>query len=129
MASAATALHAMHMVCYTACMVFPPPKAPARHDAPLFTRLGDEPIGRTRNLSMTGVFLETDVRPPVGSRDDLTIAWGEGVVSCAVRVVRHAADGIGLAFEDPDSAFSQAVQEILSETPRVPGAGLPRPPQ
>ncbi|HET6345975.1 MAG TPA: PilZ domain-containing protein, partial [Myxococcota bacterium] len=95
-------------------MPFPPPKAPARHDVPLFTRLGEVPIGRTRNLSVTGVFLETEARPPIGSRDDLTIAWGDQVVSCVVRVVRHATDGIGLVFVDPDSAFSQAVQEILS---------------
>jgi hypothetical protein len=102
--------------------------APQRHDVPLFIRLGDSPIGRTRNLSATGVFLETDARPAVGSHDELTIAWGEDLYTCTVRVVRHAADGIGLVFEGPDDYFTQAVQEILADSPRTP-PGKPKPAQ
>lgn len=90
-------------------------KAPERQDVPLFIRLGDVPIGRTRNLSSNGIFLETDARPPVDSRHDLFLAWGSSVYSCTARVVRHAVDGIGLTFEDTDTFFLQAVEEILEE--------------
>jgi PilZ domain len=101
-------------------------KAPRRHDVPLFIRLGDVPIGRTRNLSRNGIFLETDSRPDVDSRHDLSLAWGSGVYSCTARVVRHADDGIGLTFEDVDTFFLQAVDEILAEenvdTPNSPAS-------
>jgi hypothetical protein len=89
--------------------------APERHEIPLFIRLGELPIGRTRNLSSNGIFLLTSERPPVGSVHELHLAWGTDVFSCTVRIVRHADDGIGLTFEDPDTLFKQAVNEILAD--------------
>jgi hypothetical protein len=38
---------------------------------------------------------------------------------CAAKVVRHASDGIGLHFVDPDAYFLRAVTEILESTPPV----------
>jgi hypothetical protein len=94
----------------------PSTSAPPRQNIPLFVRLGDVPVGRTKNLSITGIFLETHLRPDVGSQHDLWLAWGESTFSCKVRVVRHADDGIGIVFEEPDVFFAQAVEEILSDS-------------
>lgn len=93
--------------------------APPRHAVPLFIRLGDVAMGRTRNLSQTGIFVETGERPPVDSVHELQLAWGTDAYRCAVRVVRHADDGIGLVFIEPDTFFSQAIAEILADTPPV----------
>ena len=85
----------------------------------LFIRLGDVPVGRTRNLSETGIFLETDVRPAIGSQHELFLAWGSDFHSCSVRIIRHADDGIGLTFLEPDIGFKQAIAEILADSPAL----------
>ena len=92
---------------------------PPRHKVPLFICLGEMPIGRTRNLSRTGVFIETAMRPDVGSLHELRLAWDKTTYVCVVRVVRHARDGIGVAFSELDSFFAQAVAEILNEPLRT----------
>lgn len=97
-----------------------PTRAPRRQDIPLFIRLGETPIGRTRNLSVTGIFVETKVRPEVGSIHDLWLAWDDSTFSCPVRIVRHAGDGLGLAFIEPDAFFLQAIREILAEGASAP---------
>jgi hypothetical protein len=94
--------------------------APPRHVVPLFISLGNTPVGRTRNLSATGIFVETAVRPAIGSEHELSLAWGDSTHSCNVKVVRHADDGIGVSFCTPDAFFSQAIAEILAESPRAP---------
>jgi hypothetical protein len=96
-------------------------KPPARRQAALFVGSEDErlPFARSRDLSMSGVFLETDGRPPVGEQFEISIAWGDNVFSCEARVVRHARDGVGLLFLEPDTFFEQAVEEILSSSPPV----------
>jgi hypothetical protein len=94
---------------------------PQRHSVSLFVSSGDEPVpfGRTRDLSVTGIFVETDKRPQVGGILNIGFVWGEDALVCAARVVRHASDGIGLMFMNPDAFFLRAVSEILDATPPI----------
>lgn len=99
---------------------------PLRRKAALFVGSADDrlPFARSRDLSMNGVFVETDGRPSVGDELEISIAWGDDVFSCTARVVRHAEDGIAITFLGPDTFFEQAVHEILSSSPPadvVPG--------
>jgi len=81
----------------------------------LFVGLGQEgePPGRTRNISLGGVFLETKKRPDVASLVDLWFVWGEETFVGKARVVHHADDGIGVAFVEPEPDFLKALAEIL----------------
>jgi len=91
--------------------------APApRQPVTLFICRGEEmqPFGRSRDLSLSGLFLETRDRPPLGATPDIALVWGDGTFMCKTKVMRHADDGIGLQFIDPDPAFLGAVQEILN---------------
>lgn len=94
---------------------------PQRHRVSLFVAAGDEPVpfGRTRDLSVTGVFVETAERPIVEDVVNLALVWGEDSLVCAARVVRHADDGVGLSFLRPDPFFLRAIVEILSTTPPI----------
>ena len=86
-----------------------------RHPVSLFVGLGDhgDPPGRTRNISLSGLFVETPSRPPVGSDVQLWFVWGEDTFVGKAKVVRHANDGIGVAFVEPDTLFLGALAEIL----------------
>lgn len=92
-------------------------RAPRRR-VTVFIGRGEElvPFGRTRDLSLSGMFLETDARPDVGSVQEVAIVWGDDTCVCKAEVVRHAEDGIGLAFFTPDAAFMNALEEILAST-------------
>ena len=96
-------------------------RRPQRHRVSLFVAAGDEPVpfGRTRDLSVTGVFVETEQRPEIERVVNLGLVWGEDSLICAARVVRHAADGIGLSFLKPDPFFLRAIVEILNTTPPI----------
>jgi hypothetical protein len=95
-------------------MPTPPQRAP-RYRVTVFIGQGEDmvPFGRTRDLSVSGMFLETDHRPSIGSEQDIAIVWGDDTCVCTVRIVRHADDGIGLSFMTPDATFMNAVQEII----------------
>ncbi len=86
-----------------------------RHPVSLFVGMGSngEPPGRTRNISLSGVFVETPSRPPVGSIVDIWFVWGEDTFVGKARVIRHAGDGIGITFVEPDTFFLGALAEIL----------------
>jgi hypothetical protein len=73
------------------------------------------PLGMTRNWSLSGVFVETSARPPVDAIIEVTFVWGDDGVRTRARVVRHAPDGIGLAFVEPNAAFLHAVQGVIDE--------------
>ena len=92
------------------------PGAPApRFMVAVFLTAGEEmePFGRTRDLSISGAFVETTERPEIGSMREIAIVWGEDTLVCPARVARHAADGIGVTFVDPGEPFQKAVEEIL----------------
>jgi hypothetical protein len=62
------------------------------------TRSGRFITGRTRDLSLAGVFIEAAEYPPVGTLVDLFIG-GIGVGAQVLgRVVREAGDGFGVRF-------------------------------
>lgn len=90
-------------------------KREPRHPVSLFVGIGEDgqPPGRTRNISLSGLFLETDERPEIGSILNLWFVWGEDTFISDARVIRHADDGIGLAFVEPDGLFLGALAEIL----------------
>jgi hypothetical protein len=98
-----------------------PPRLP-RYRVSLFVGSAEQdtvPFGRARNLSGSGIFLETAVRPEIGSTRELVFIWGDDTLTCKAKIVRHAADGIGLTFVDPDAGFLRASQEILDSSPPV----------
>ncbi len=94
------------------------PVAP-RFIVTVYLTTGDEmqPFGRTRDLSITGAFVETEARPDIGSVQELAIVWGDDTLFCTARVIRHTADGIGIAFVEPDAGLLRAVQEITDTAP------------
>jgi hypothetical protein len=91
----------------------------------VFIGQGEEmvPFGRTRDLSVSGMFLETEARPEIGSEQKIAIVWGDDTCVCSARVVRHAEDGIGLTFMTPDATFMNAVQEIITSANGEPISG------
>ena len=96
-------------------------RPPGRRQASLFVGSDIEPLpfGRSRDLSLTGVFLETTARPPIGDEREISIAWGADVFTCSARVVRHADDGVALVFVEPDTFFQQVLHEIVEISPPV----------
>lgn len=100
------------------------PNRARRHAVNLFVGYDFDtpPFGRTRDLSITGIFVETDDRPDVDATVDIHMVWGDDNVSCQARVVRHDEAGIGLAFIEPNAWFSQCVEEILDSSPPIPVA-------
>jgi hypothetical protein len=94
---------------------------PERRRAALFVGSADNTLlfGRTRDLSTTGIFLETEGRPPIGTALNIDVAWGDHVQSCRAEVVRHAGNGIALRFIDPEPLFQEALREIISSSPTV----------
>jgi hypothetical protein len=71
---------------------------------------------RTLDVSPEGMLLEMGAPPPLGSRLDLHVAFGEEIVRLAGMVVRHeligvGRVGVGLRFENLDAAARRAVAE------------------
>lgn len=99
-----------------------------RHAVNLFVGydIDTPPFGRTRDLSETGIFVETEDRPGIGSVVDIHMVWGDDNVSSQARVVRHDSSGIGLEFLSPNSWFSRCVEEILEASPPIQVALRPR---
>ncbi|MEE8409232.1 MAG: PilZ domain-containing protein [Myxococcota bacterium] len=109
-------------------MAFDKDRRPAtRHSVFLFTgevtKGGDwrvptgesEPLGRTRDLSMSGAFVETIKRPVLGSIIEIVFMWGDEGARCDARVVRHDGDGIGVEFVEPSDAFLYALREMTGQ--------------
>jgi hypothetical protein len=68
---------------------------------------------RTRDISLSGLFLETAERPPIGDLIDVWFVWGDDTFTGKAHVIRHADDGIGIAFVEPDNAFLGALAEVM----------------
>ena len=76
-------------------------RAAARHavDLPAEIAAGAEGSeGVIRNLGLGGAFLETRLRPPLGSELQLSFCIGALKIETAARVRWSTADGIGLQF-------------------------------
>lgn len=101
----------------------PDPQQPApRYRVTVFIGQGEEmiPFGRTRDLSVSGMFLETEARPALDSEQKIAIVWGDDTCVCRAKVVRHADDGIGMTFMTPDATFMNAVREIITSSSSGP---------
>ena len=98
-----------------------PPRAP-RFEVTIFMVTGEEmePLGRTRDLSASGAFLETSSRPTIGSEQEVGFVWGDDTVTCRARVVRHAGDGFAITFLAPDDHFLRVLQEVTETATRKP---------
>jgi len=93
-----------------------------RHAVSLFVGTGNDgsvPFGRARDLSVTGVFLETEARPALESVHEVSLVWGDDTVECGARVIRHTDEGVGLAFIEPDGSFRNVVDDILRTSPAI----------
>jgi hypothetical protein len=70
---------------------------------------------RTLDVSREGMLLEMGAPPPLGSRMDLRVAFGETVVRLPAQVVRHELlarnrVGVGVRFESLDAAARRVVE-------------------
>ncbi len=99
-----------------------PIRRDTRHPVTLFIGGGPKddggvpvPVGRTLDLSRSGVFIVTEARPPLGSSRRISLVWGDDIFFARAEVIRHADDGIGLRFLDADAGFINAVQEIIGD--------------
>src|SRR5687767_9211140 len=94
----------------------PGEKMPARRvPATLFIGEAEAsvPLGQSRDVSISGMFVMTAKRPEVGSEHDIWFIWGDETYGTRARVARHDETGIGLEFVKPDPTFVQALQEIV----------------
>ena len=90
-----------------------------RFNVTIFVTSGQEmlPFGRTRDLSLSGAFVETTERPPIGDVREFAIVWGDDTLVCSARIARHAQDGVGITFMNPEEFFEKGVEEILHGSP------------
>ena len=70
-------------------------------------------LGISRDVSLSGLFVCTDSRPPAGSNHELYFVWGDDGYTCRCEVTRHGADGIGLRFVTLDPRAQGALREIV----------------
>lgn len=68
------------------------------------------PLGRSVNISDTGILVETSERPPIDSELSIALVWGDDVYRSMVRVTRHDPTGIGVAFVDATPEFLAALE-------------------
>lgn len=85
----------------------------ARHSVNLFLGIAgaDGRPARTRNVSLSGFFIETTERPTVGELVGVWFIWDDDSFSVTGRVIRHADDGIGITFVEPDRDVIRALGE------------------
>ena len=74
---------------------------------------------RTLDVAPGGMLIEMAFPPPLGSRLDLRVAFGETIVRLPSQVVRHELVGknrvgVGVRFEDLDATALKAVEEHLA---------------
>jgi len=74
---------------------------------------------RTLDVSRDGMMLEMGSPPPLGTRLDLQVAFGEDILRLPAQVVRHELleknrVGVGVRFEALDPAARKAVDEHVA---------------
>ena len=72
------------------------------------------PLGATRDVSISGMFLTTRKRPAIGSILEITIVWGDDSGRTKAEVIRHEEDGIALRFVDPGDGFEYIIAQVAS---------------
>lgn len=73
-----------------------------------------ERLGITRDVSLSGLYVETIEAPPVGSSWKVAFVWDDHVYPSNTRVVRQGECGVGLAFLDPDDLRDAAILEMMA---------------
>ncbi len=81
---------------------------------------------RTLDVSPEGMYLEMGAPPPLGTRLDLHVAFGEEIVRLPGMVVRHellgiGRVGVGIRFEELDAPARRAVREHVESKKAVKG--------
>jgi len=74
---------------------------------------------RTLDVSRQGMLLEMGVPPPLGSRLELRVAFGETVVRLPSQVMRHELlpgnkVGVGVRFEDLDARARAVIEKHIA---------------
>jgi uncharacterized protein (TIGR02266 family) len=75
--------------------------------------------GRTRDLSLGGLFVETDVGLPIGSQIDVKLKLPGGTFMVACEVVWHLSDkghtvGVGVRFLQLSAGARHAIESFMS---------------
>ena len=70
--------------------------------------LDGETLGDSRDISRAGAFVITQQRPQIGTQHEVSLVHDGTTFRCLARVVRHAADGIGLEFHSPNTDDSDS---------------------
>ena len=91
-------------------------KPPERFKVTVFIGTGEEfePFGKTRDISSSGMYIETKLRPEIGSKHQISFVWGEDSYFCSAEIVRHAEDGVGITYLDADTSFKYAIEELTN---------------
>ena len=77
--------------------------------------IGDQDSwGQVRDMSISGMFVETSQRPPVGSESDVLLDLNEHRATTRVRVTRHGSRGVGLEFVEPGDEFLEALLGLIA---------------
>jgi hypothetical protein len=69
----------------------------------------------TRNISLGGLFVLSEKRPPVGSSKELLIEHRKRTATVCCRVTHLQADGFGAAFVAPTNELLEFVRSIIDE--------------
>jgi len=95
------------------------PVAPPRFVVPTSVELAEDSasFGKIRNISVTGVFIETSQRVPRGYETEAFFRIGDVDWRVRMRVVRHAPDGMGMEFVDVGNEFLRAVMRLVANAP------------
>lgn len=56
-------------------------------------------LGNSRDVSLSGAFINTVLRPHLGTRHHIAMQFSDRTIDCQAQVVRHERDGIAVAFE------------------------------
>ena len=70
-------------------------------------------LGLTRNVSITGIYLETNRRFSLGNEMELSFNWGDDTYSFRGRVARLDQDVCGIIFMNTDREFLHTVAEVM----------------
>jgi hypothetical protein len=70
-------------------------------------------LGKSKDLSLSGAFIKTVMRPAVGTRHQIAIGVDNETIECDAQVVRHEHDGIALAFGGVPQALERALIRVL----------------
>ena len=81
-----------------------------------------QPWGHARDISQSGMRLETQQRQGIGSVHTLIFVWDLTEHRARVEVVRHTEDGLAVRFVEPDPTFSAALHELTTGCPAAPQA-------